>query len=265
MNKKINGITLISLIITIIILLILAGVVLNLAIGNKGIFNITKQASEETTKQMAKEKINLKITDIQTDSYIKTQNLPTLKQLSFALYNDNEIEYVSELPQTGNTQYEIGENPTLIYTKLKEYPYEFEIDSSLKIASINQTNLTTNRTSGVHKIGTYTGVTVPSGTSLNARMKEANTIEINIQEKYSNYKNLTKDNFLAVDQFSFSGNDTYADYICYGSTSTIIENYEQESGILTIVIAYGFRDAVNNSYDSCYPGSTTIYLLEQIP
>ena len=45
--KKINGITLISLIITIIILLILAGITLAMVIGNSGIFNKANLAKQE--------------------------------------------------------------------------------------------------------------------------------------------------------------------------------------------------------------------------
>ena len=43
-NKK--GITLISLVVTIIILLILAGVTLNVVLSNNGIFNMAKKATE---------------------------------------------------------------------------------------------------------------------------------------------------------------------------------------------------------------------------
>lgn len=54
-TKKQNGITLIALIITIVILLILAGVVLNLTIGERGIFNIAKNASKNFMDAQNKE------------------------------------------------------------------------------------------------------------------------------------------------------------------------------------------------------------------
>ena len=46
-EKDTKGITLIALVITIIVLIILAGVVITLSLGNKGIFNRAKQAREE--------------------------------------------------------------------------------------------------------------------------------------------------------------------------------------------------------------------------
>lgn len=60
--KNNKGITLISLVITIILLIILAGIAINLSLWNNGLFNKTKEAKELTNKQEATEKINLKIT-----------------------------------------------------------------------------------------------------------------------------------------------------------------------------------------------------------
>lgn len=143
MERK-NGITLIALVITIIILLILAGVVLTFAIGKNGIINNAEIAGEEANKQTATEKINLKITTVQMNSYAKKQEMPTLKELSLALKEDNEIDYVTEKSKIAGTKYEVGEEPTTIYTKLKDYKYEFEIDSLLRIASINGIKIANN-------------------------------------------------------------------------------------------------------------------------
>lgn len=132
-----NAITIISLIITIIILIILAGVTISLTLGKNGIFNEAEYAVKETDKQTATEKINLKIAEAQMIKYAEEQRMPTLKELSVVLGNDNEIEYVTESSQIASTRYEVGDNPTSIYTKLYNYPYEFEINSSLQLASIN--------------------------------------------------------------------------------------------------------------------------------
>lgn len=52
-----KGITLISLVITIIILIILAGVAINLSLGQNGIFNRAKQAKENYAQSIAREKL----------------------------------------------------------------------------------------------------------------------------------------------------------------------------------------------------------------
>lgn len=63
---KNKGITLISLVITIIILIILAGVAISLSLGNNGIFMRAKQSTEQYKKSEIKEEIELAIIDIQS-------------------------------------------------------------------------------------------------------------------------------------------------------------------------------------------------------
>lgn len=53
--RKIEGITLISLVITIILLIILAGIVINLSIGENGLFNKAKYAKEEYINSIEEE------------------------------------------------------------------------------------------------------------------------------------------------------------------------------------------------------------------
>ena len=139
-----RGITLISLIITIIILIILVGIAINLSLGENGLFNKAQYAKEETNKQTATEKINLKITTAQMNKYAEKQEMPTLKELAEVLKEDEEIAYVTEVSQIASTKYEVGDEPTTIYTKLNKYPYEFEIDSSLRLASINGIKIANN-------------------------------------------------------------------------------------------------------------------------
>ena len=55
--KKQNGITLIALVITIIILLILSGISLSAIIGNNGILNKSTQAKQQTDLSQEKEYI----------------------------------------------------------------------------------------------------------------------------------------------------------------------------------------------------------------
>lgn len=144
---SIKGITLISLIITIIILIIIAGVTINLSLGKNGMLTTAKQAKEETNKQTATEQINLKITTAQVNKYAEEQRMLTLKELSVALGEDEEIEYVTEKSQMASTKYEVGENPNSIFTKLNKYSYEFEINSFLQLASINGIKVAQNNDS----------------------------------------------------------------------------------------------------------------------
>ena len=146
MKKDVKGITLIALVITIIILIILTSVGIYLSIDNTGIFNKTQQAKNETTKQAATEKMNLKITTAQINSYAEKQEMPTLKELSLILKEDNEVAYVTEESKVASAEYNVtSENPSTIYTKLKDYSYEFGINSSLQLASIDGVQIADNK------------------------------------------------------------------------------------------------------------------------
>lgn len=69
-NKLENtGITLISLVVTIIVLLILAGVTLSLIGGSEGILGRSTHAVDENEKAMAKEQVELAVSDYQTEFY----------------------------------------------------------------------------------------------------------------------------------------------------------------------------------------------------
>ncbi len=140
-----TAITLVALVITIIVLLILAGVTLNLLIGENGIFAKANLAKEETNKKTATEKINLKITNLQVNSYAEKQQMPTLQDLADNFCEDNEIQYVDLASQKVGSlnKIEVGNNNS-IFTKLKEYPYEFEINSKLQLASINGVKIADN-------------------------------------------------------------------------------------------------------------------------
>lgn len=136
--NNMKGVTLIALVITIIILLILVGISIITMTGENGLLKKSIMAKEESNKQAATEIINLKITTSQIDIYGKEQRMPTLKELSLSLGKDNEIEYVTESSKLSSIEYNVNsDNPSTIYTKLKEYPYEFEINSSLQLASID--------------------------------------------------------------------------------------------------------------------------------
>ncbi len=61
-----------------------------------------------------------------------------MQYLADRLYEDNEIEYVCNESQKNTTsKEEITVTGEYIYTKLKEYPYEFQINSNLQVALVD--------------------------------------------------------------------------------------------------------------------------------
>ena len=136
--KRNKGITLVALVITIILLLILAGITLMALTGDNGLFTRAKEAKEKTQKEAAIEKINLVIADVYTKSYGEKQEEPTLQDLADGLCEDEETEYVDVGTRKTSAldKIEVGTNEA-IYVKLKKYPYEFKINGALKIVAID--------------------------------------------------------------------------------------------------------------------------------
>jgi len=135
--KNTKGITLIALVITIVIMIILAGVTIAMLTGENGIVNKANKANSKNNEQAAKEILNLKITNVQMDKYVTEQRMPTLKELADNFCADKDFEYVQETSKVASLSPIENQNPTSIYTKLVEYPYEFKIDSELKLAAVD--------------------------------------------------------------------------------------------------------------------------------
>ncbi len=143
-NLKSNlGISLISLVITIIVILLLAGISIFMLTGDNGILNKGIESAETTKKETAAEKINLKITNTQIKTYSFHQRMPTLQELANDFCEDDDIEYVSTQKKLASLDKIILGEATSFFTKLKDYPYEFEIDHHLKLASIDGIKVST--------------------------------------------------------------------------------------------------------------------------
>lgn len=96
-SKK--GITLVALVITIVVLLILAGASINLVVGNQGILTKSKKVSEDTKQAAIKEQIDLALTNYQIEK-IANDNL-------------NFKDYMEDEEQSGIKNFEvIDENPS---------------------------------------------------------------------------------------------------------------------------------------------------------
>lgn len=176
--KKREGITLVALIITVIIMLILAGVAINLTRGDNGIFKKVESSAQISKKEEATEQMNMKITSLQMKSYTEKQRLPNLQELADDLCEDQEIEYVElKSKETASlNKITVGENHS-IFTKIKRYPYEFEINSQLQLASID-------------------GVKIATDSSESARITELENEMKELKTTVALLKNYTKTHFI---------------------------------------------------------------------
>lgn len=207
--------------ITIIVLLILAGITITTLTGDNGLLNKAQTASDETKKSQATETMNLKITNIQISSYAETQQLPNLQYLADKLCEDNDMEYVLTSSKEHASLDKIDvTNISSIFTKLKEYNYEFEINNSLQLASIDGVKVATEQkipegylkpigTKEITQNGTY-NIAPYENVNVNVTSTNSNTYTIPQITSYNpnvfssgNYSNYY--NYLAFDKNTKNG------------------------------------------------------------
>ncbi|MCI8637248.1 MAG: hypothetical protein HFJ36_05385 [Clostridia bacterium] len=114
---KTNGITLIALVITIIVLLILAGVAITTLTGENGILNKADTAQVETRAATVEELVRLWKTEQTADNMIGENKTQTLGQLLDKLEEDNLITQEERTIIEDDGEITIG-NKTIIFEKL---------------------------------------------------------------------------------------------------------------------------------------------------
>lgn len=100
--KNNKGITLIALVVTIIVLLILAGVSIAMLTGQNGILNRASDAGESTAVANAKEKVTLAINEAITDYYKDTY---TGSEATTTLYSASKaaLDKLNNVEESGAT------------------------------------------------------------------------------------------------------------------------------------------------------------------
>lgn len=148
--KKVKGITLISLVITIIILIILAGVTINSTIGENGIFQRAKQSKVRMEIETYKEKIEI----AKGTATVETEGKLILDNWIEQIYKDNIVED-GRIQRLDKDNAEITTVERYIFHIDSEgninYIEQKEKDNTSPEASIelNETNITTIETISV--------------------------------------------------------------------------------------------------------------------
>ena len=136
--KKEKGITLVALVVTIVVLLLLAGISLNLVIGNEGILTRSKESKTKTQLAEVKEKAQLDITEVQTLNAGKI----TYGELKSILEKYGTVEYEEDGKTIKGVKttdgYEIGINE--IYTNKENWPTYTTVANAPDISGFNKSN-----------------------------------------------------------------------------------------------------------------------------
>ena len=99
-----SGITLIALIITIIVLLILAGVSITLVVGDNGTLTKAQKATTETNKASIKEELELEISNMQLEAIENNEEL-TKEKIVDELKTNKGLLVVDYTDKTINGKY----------------------------------------------------------------------------------------------------------------------------------------------------------------
>ena len=132
MKKSNNGgITLIALVITIIVLLILAGISIAMLTGSNGILNKANEADVQTVRAEARERINLALdgayTDLLTAKYVKGSSTTLDKD---AITKENGLS--DEYTVTTNDAAEAGKDVLTITWSPKDKTYGDDIKGTIQ-------------------------------------------------------------------------------------------------------------------------------------
>ena len=172
-----KAITLIALVITIIVLIILAGVAINLTLGQNGLFARAKQASENYRIAKEKEELQLEIADIQTQIIKEEGRVATLQDL----YNKiDKIKFAIEISND-----EIADidstivNPTYAVVNKIESNIYFTVDKKLEIIKVEVKEKATQKA----EIVKVSNTTWSNGkATVELTTKETGTIEYKVGE-----------------------------------------------------------------------------------
>lgn len=175
--KENNGITLIAIIVTVIVLLILAAVSINFLVGDSGILTKSEAAKEEHEINSGKEDLVLKISNAQMTLSENSVQI-NLKNVLDIIKQDNEIFSVEKVMKS-----DPADAIDYAIVILKNYDkYQYKIENNLLISYLNKNKITEN-----------------------------NKLAINIDTSESNKMTIFANNSQAIDYILLLDNKFYAE------------------------------------------------------
>ena len=245
-RKNNNGITLIALVITIIVLLILTGVSIAMLTGQNGILNQANKAKSETEKASWEEKIDISKLAVKTE-----KEDPTMDDIIQELIKSKVIDNESQV-NTETGEITTNEPTYIIPDKLNEYITNVKITISKtpeteqtggvllkveKVEGINEIKLNeidttkmseTDKKELIKKLVLYSYNTHSNGDFLDFDAFLKKYYDGNEENYWKNVGNLTDEISAAINYFKSEGIDNISNYI-------IINPEEKVSSICSVI------------------------------
>ena len=144
MRREQKGITLIALVITIIVLLILAGVSIAMLTGENGILTKATQSTEETAKGEATEAVKLAVSTVKADMLDSTKNTADKTYSELTMDNIKKAILVS-YPNSAATVDGTNIKFTASNNKVVTVPVSITGTGNTATASVNESGVTVEK------------------------------------------------------------------------------------------------------------------------
>ncbi|MBR3152527.1 MAG: hypothetical protein IKF52_02830 [Clostridia bacterium] len=252
--KKNSGITLVALIITIIVLLILAGVTIAMVVGDNGILNRTNEAKNEQKIAEAKEEISMTILDIQAE-YYNEEDVNKLDILLKLDPNDNNHNLLESKLYDKDNDVDVyrDDSEEKVFVKYKEYIFEidseFNVQRTIEEANNDGSTGHFSKTEG-KEINIFNYGTVGDGFTLSTEHSWGSKGIVNINE--DNYEMIATGGRYAIVHFD------NIDFVKYEKICFVTDNE------IKIKRAFAAENPANVNYENYYTSTAnqTITSLE---
>lgn len=156
--KKTKGITLVALVVTVIVLLLLAGITIVALGGENGLIARVKQSKESYSIAETKEKLELEITNLRIEQEGKGEELKK-EDLSKIKSDEIEVKDTTDFPVKvfcGGYEFEINENFKVRYIGIVKFELADNEGLIGKVKNINNSGFTSVEVSGKNSEGEET-------------------------------------------------------------------------------------------------------------
>ena len=267
--KKQKGITLVALVVTIIVLIILAGISINLILGDNGIITIAKKAKENI--ELAKIEEETELNELYTQLEAGGSNSGNLPYDSIAKLTEFKTAIANAIDEAGGIKPDLTAETSVFADNIKGIVKEVTKD-----ATATADNISEGKTAWVNG-ELITGTGKDNETNYNDGSKNAKLKKVKIGSctstktftitDYSGWESFTEDNF-AIEIVDAHGSIWYSGRADSGSvgsgTLKFSKTYNNTTGILTVTASgnttlYVTEYGKTNS-DATYGANVDVYL-----
>ena len=250
MKRRNEGITLIALVITIILLLILAGVVINLTLGEHGILKQTEQSSESYKISEMIEKLELEKAELYAK---KNGEIPSTNE-----YIDHLIDKGIIVPED---VWNIDDDTKHITIEGNIYEVEKEEDGNIKITQVGKAD----NSPIIGKIQVTTTTTDSISVKVIASNVNEGSYKYSIKNVTAGETNFTEVTTETVDEYTFTGLTKDNEYVIQVEIVTSQGTVVKQTGIIKAEFPKVRKITLNKTQINIYTQETETIVATVLP